>query len=127
MTHLPSVAHSTGLENFWRDLRFGLRSLAKTPGFTVTAIIILAVGIGANTAIFSVVNTILLKPLNYPDPQSLVQVMNGDPQGTDAAMSVPKLNIWRQQTSIFRYVACYDQGRAVLNLTDGDTPEQVQA
>ena len=126
MTQLSSSVPSTWFEDLWRDLRFGLRSLAKTPGFTVTAIVILAVGIGANTAIFSVVNTILLKPLSYPEPQSLVQLMNIYPQGNDAAASVPKLNLWRQQTSIFQYVAGYDEGGAGINITGGDNPEQVQ-
>src|SRR5882757_10459412 len=126
MTELSSLAPSTWLEDLWRDLRFGLRSLAKTPGFTVTAIIVLAVGIGANTAIFSVVNTILLKPLAYPEPQSLVQLMNTSPQGTFNGANVPKFNIWHQQTSIFEHVAGYDQGGAGLNLTGGDNPEQVQ-
>jgi len=126
MTQLSSSVPSTWFEDLWRDLRFGLRSLAKTPGFTVTAIVILAVGIGANTAIFSVVNTILLKPLSYPEPQSLVQLMNVYPQGNDAAASVPKLNLWRQQTSIFQYVAGYDEGGAGINITGGDNPEQVQ-
>jgi putative ABC transport system permease protein len=119
-------APAAWIEDLGRDLRFALRSLAKTPGFTATAIVILAVGIGANTAIFSVVNTILLKPLSYPEPRSLVQLMNVDPQGTDAAASVPKFNIWRQQTAIFQHVAAYDQGGAGLNLTGGDNPEQVQ-
>ncbi len=117
---------SDWIENTGRDLRFVLRSLAKTPGFAATAIIVLAVGIGANTAIFSVVNTILLKPLSYPEPESLVQLVNTDPQGTDTAASVPKLNIWLQQTNIFQYVAGYDQGGAGLNLTGSDFPEQVQ-
>ena len=114
------------IEDVWRDLRFALRSLAKTPGFTVTAIIVLAVGIGANTAIFSVVNTILLKPLSYPEPKSLVQLMNVEPEGKDTSASVPKLNIWRQQTSVFEHVAGYDGGGSGLNLTGGDNPEQVQ-
>ena len=117
---------SDWIENTGRDLRFVLRSLAKTPGFTATATVVLAVGIGANTAIFSVVNTILLKPLSYPEPDSLVQLVNVDPQGTDSAASVPKLNIWLQQTSIFQHVAGYDQGGAGLNLTASDNPEQVQ-
>ena len=117
---------SDWIENTGRDLRFVLRSLAKAPGFTATAIVVLAVGIGANTAIFSVVNTILLKPLSYPEPDSLVQLVNLDPQGTDSAASVPKLNIWLQQTSIFQHVAGYDQGGAGLNLTASDNPEQVQ-
>lgn len=113
------------LQDAWRDFRFGLRSLAKVPDFTAIAVIIMAVGIGANTAVFSVINTVLLKPLPYPDPQSLVQLMNTDPQGSDSGASVPKFNIWRQQTSIFQYVAANDMGGAGLNLTGSDTPEQV--
>jgi putative ABC transport system permease protein len=117
---------SDWIENTGRDLRFVLRSLAKTPGFTATAIVVLAVGIGTNTAIFSVVNTILLKPLSYPEPESLVQLMNVAPDGKFAGANVPKFNIWHQQTGIFRFVAGYDQGGAGLNLTGGDNPEQVQ-
>lgn len=114
------------IEDAWRDLRFALRSLAKTPGFAATAIVVLAVGIGANTAIFSVVNTILLKPLSYPEPESLVQLMNASPQGKFPGANVPKFNIWHQQTAVFQFVAGYDQGGAGLNLTGGDNPEQVQ-
>jgi len=62
------------LEDLWRDLRFVLRSLVKTPGFTAIAILVIAVGIGVNTAVFSVIDTVLLKPLTYPDPQSLVRI-----------------------------------------------------
>ncbi len=114
------------VEETWRDLRFALRYLAKTPGFTATAIIVLAVGIGANAAIFSVVNTILLKPLAYPEPESLVQLMNTAPQGKFGGANVPKFNIWRQQTGVFQSIAAYDEGGAGLNLTGGDNPEQVQ-
>ena len=85
------------LEDLWRDLRFVLRSLAKTPGFTAIAIVVIAVGIGVNTAVFSVINTVLLKPLTYPDPQSLVELMNTGPRGSFAGSNVPKFNIWRQQ------------------------------
>src|SRR5689334_5408695 len=113
------------LEAVWRDIRFAVRSLLKAPGFTVIAILVIAVGIGANTAVFSVINTVLLKPLTYPDPQSLVHLMNSD-QGSFGGANVPKFNIWRQQTSIFQKVAAYDTGGAGLNLTGNDQPEQVQ-
>ena len=114
------------LDDLWRDFRFALRSLVKMPGFTAIAVIVIAVGIGANTAVFSVINSVLLKPLPYPAPQSLVQLMETSPEGRWPGASVPKFNIWRQQTSIFQYVAGYDQGGAGINLTGGSEPEQVQ-
>ena len=86
----------------------------------------IAVGIGANTAVFSVINTVLLKPLTYPDPQSLVHLMNTGDQGSFPGANVPKFSIWRQQTGIFHQVAAYDSGGAGLNLTGNDQPEQVQ-
>ncbi len=117
------------LEDLWRDLKFVLRSLAKTPGFTAIAIIVIAVGIGVNTAVFSVINTVLLKPLTYPDPQSLVQLMNTNPRSPDPqpGANVPTFKIWHRQTSIFDKVAAFDFGSAGLNLTGGDHPLQVQA
>jgi len=113
-------------EYIWRDIRFAVRSLLKAPGFTIVAILVIAVGIGANTAVFSVINTVLLKPLTYPDPQSLVHLMNTGDQGSFPGANVPKFNIWRQQTGIFQQVAAYDSGGAGLNLTGNDQPEQVQ-
>jgi putative ABC transport system permease protein len=114
------------IEDGWRDLRFAVRSLAKMPGFTAIAILVIAVGIGANTAVFSVVNTVLLKPLTYPEPDRLMQLMNTSPQGSFPGANVPKFNIWHQQSSIFQHVAGYDQGGAGLNLTGGTDPEQAQ-
>ena len=110
----------------WRDLRFALRSLRKVPSFAAIAVLVIAVGIGANTAVFSVINTVLLKPLSYPDPQSLVLLMNTGAQGFFPFASVPKFNIWRQQTRIFDTVAGFDQASAGLNLTGGNDPEQLQ-
>jgi len=121
-----SVQSLPWLDNTWRDFRFALRSLAKVPGFTAIAILVIAVGIGANTAVFSVVNAVLLKPLTYPHPEELMQLMNTGPQGSFPGANVPKFNIWKQQTSIFQFVAAYDQGGAGLNLTGGTDPEQVQ-
>jgi len=114
------------LESIGRDIRFAVRSLLKAPGFMAVAIFVMAVGIGANTAVFSVINTVLLKPLTYPDPQSLVHLMNTGDQGSFFGANVPKFNIWRQQTAIFQRLAAYDTGGAGLNLTANDQPEQVQ-
>lgn len=114
------------LEDLWRDLRFALRGLGKTPGFTIIAILVIAVGIGVNTAVFSVVNTVLLKPLTYPDPQSLVELRNTGPRGSFPGANIPKFNVWLQQKSTFQQVAAYDFGGSGLNITGGDHPEQVQ-
>ena len=112
--------------NLLRDLRFAWRSLKKTPAFTVIAILVIAVGIGVNTAVFSVINTVLLKPLTYPDPQSLVELMNTSRQGSFPGANIPKFNVWSQQKKIFQQVAAYDFGGAGMNLTGGDQPQQVQ-
>ena len=114
------------MEDLWRDLRFALRALGKTPGFTIIAILVIAVGIGVNTAVFSVINAVLLKPLTYPDPQALVELRNTSAQGSFPGANIPKFNIWHQQTTIFQQVAAYDFGGAGLNITGGDHPEQVQ-
>jgi putative ABC transport system permease protein len=114
------------LEKLWRDLRFALRSLKKTPAFTCIAILVIAVGVGVNTAVFSVINTVLLKPLAYPDPQSLVQLVNTTAEGNFPTANIPEFNTWLQQKKIFQQVAAYDFGGAGMNLTGGDQPQQVQ-
>ena len=68
-----------------------VRSLARTPGFTSIALLVIAVGIGVNTAVFSVVDAVLLKPLTYPDPQALVQLVTTSSRGTDPLASIPEL------------------------------------
>jgi putative ABC transport system permease protein len=113
-------------ENIWRDLCYAWRSLRKTPGFTIVDILVIALGIGVNTAVFSVVNTVLLQSLPYPDPQSLMRLVLFTPQRTFDGASVPEFNLWRQQSEVLREVAGYDTGGAGLNLTGGDHPMQVQ-
>src|SRR3954464_6246117 len=114
------------MNGFLQDIRYALRQLSKKPGFTAVAVVTLALGIGANTAIFSVVNTVLLKPLTYPDPDRIVQFLLTSPEGSGAAASVPKLAAWKEQTEVFRDVAAYDFGGPGLNLTGGAFPEQVK-
>jgi len=114
-------------ETIWRDLCYAWRSLCKAPGFTIVAVLVIALGIGVNTAVFSVVNTVLLQPLPYPDPQSLMRLVLFTPQRTLDGASVPEFNLWRQQTAVLLEVAGYDVGGAGMNLAGGDYPLQVQA
>jgi predicted permease len=111
------------VETFFRDLKHSLRMFRQTPGFTIAAVAALMLGIGANTAIFSVVNSVLLKPLPFPDPDRLVSFVNVSPQGSNAGASVPKFNLWREQTTVIQDAAAYRLG--VVNLTGGDSPEQL--
>src|SRR5271154_4029196 len=111
------------MDELLKDLHYSLRTFLRSPGFTLTAVAALALGIGANTAIFSVINAVLLKPLNFPDPDRLVAMMNVSPQGSNEAASPAKFNTWRMQTSVVHDVAAYRNG--VVNLTGNDKPEQV--
>jgi putative ABC transport system permease protein len=114
------------METFVKDLKQACRMLRQSPGFSATAIAVLALGIGANTAIFSVVDAVLLKPLPYPKPDRIVRLMNSGPQGDFAAASVPKFNIWRAQTQVLEDVAAADSGGPGINFSGGDRPEQLK-
>jgi putative ABC transport system permease protein len=115
------------LDDGARDLRFALRSLARTPAFTVITLLVIAVGIGVNTAVFSVIDAVLLKPLTWPDPGALVQLVLNTDRGAFAGASIPEFALWSQQAGLFQQIAAYDFGAAGVNLTGGDHPEQVQA
>jgi putative ABC transport system permease protein len=108
----------------FQDFKQSLRMLAKSPAFTFAAVSALALGIGVNTAIFSVVNAVLLKPLTYPDPDRMVQFLSTSPDGNNPGASITKFHNWQQQTSVFQDVAAYDFGGPGFNLT-GTVPEQV--
>jgi putative ABC transport system permease protein len=110
--------------DLWNDVKHALHLFIKSPGFTIAAISALALGIGANTAIFTVVNAVLLKPLTYPDADRIVQIELAGPNGQDIAASIPKFHIYQQQTSIFKEVAAYDFAGPGFTVT-GDRPEQV--
>jgi len=108
------------------DIRHSLRLLRHSPGFTITAIAALAMGIGANTAIFTVVDAVLLRPLAFPRPERIVTLLTKTPQGGFPGASVPKYNTWRRQTRVLEDVAAYDAGGPGLNLSGGDHPEQLK-
>ena len=116
------------MRNLFEDLRLGFRILLRNPGFSVTAILLLALGIGANTAIFSVVNAVLLRPLPYQDPSRIMQIWHVPP-----AKSFPGLNYfsvspanfldWQRQNTSFEDMAAY--GGTILNLGGKDRPDSL--
>jgi predicted permease len=113
------------MDLFRQDLRHALRRLAKTPGFTVIAVLTLALAIGANTAIWSVVHGLLLKPLPFPRPDRLVQVMRGSPQGTSVDVALPRFLYWRDHNRVFDHLATFDNLGSGFNLAGSGLPERI--
>ena len=111
----------------WKDVMYAVRSLAKSRTFTIVSILTLALGIGATTAIFSVIDAVLLHPLPYPDSEKIVQLERVFPGGlAGTSTSIPKFVVWREQVQAFQDVAAYDFGGPGVNLTLGDHPEQLR-
>src|SRR5258708_18792583 len=96
------TSRSESMGSLFQHFKQSLRTLAKPPDFTIAAISALALGIGVNTAIFSVINAVLLKPLTYPEPDRLVQFLITEPGGHGSAASITKFHNWQQQTSVFQ-------------------------
>src|SRR5262245_55801776 len=96
------------LEALWQDLRFGARMLLKQPGFTLIAVVTLALGIGANTAIFSVVNAVLLRPLPYHEPDRLAQIWERKRGSGDNVISPDNFLDWQKQAKSFEGLSVYD-------------------
>src|SRR4029079_2605710 len=114
------------LESLFRDVRYGVRMLLKHKGFTAVAIIALALGVGANTAIFSLVNGVLLRPLPFPNSDRIIYFEGKNPAAgiTDSNISYLDFTDWSQQTDLFASTAAYWTGNADLS-GDGAEPEAV--
>ena len=99
-----------------QDFKYALRMLRKAPAFTAIAVITLALGIGANTAIFSVVNSVLLKPLPFPEPDRLVSVsgLNTRLGEKGRALSFPDIEDLQKQNTVFEHVSAYSGGAATI-------------
>jgi putative ABC transport system permease protein len=108
-----------------QDVRYGLRMLLRKPGFTVIAVSTLALGIGGNSAIFSLVNAVLLHPLPYADPNRLVMVFETEPELEKAPVTGPDYLDWKEQSSVFETMAAGTEGSA--NLTGIGDPQRVTA
>lgn len=113
------------LEALAKDIRHSLRMFVQNPAFSLAAVAALTLGIGANTAIFSVVNAVLLKPVAVPDPDRVVVFMNVSPRGSGPAASPAKFAHYQQQTDIVQDVSAFNTG--VVNYTGGTFPEQLRS
>ena len=107
------------------DFRYALRQLAKSPGFTAVAVFTLALGIGANTAIFSIVNAVLLRPLPYPDPDRIMVMSESSGPGQDFSVALPDYFDWRNDNTVFEHLAATHKESRNLSGVPGRDPERV--
>ncbi|HXX24670.1 MAG TPA: ABC transporter permease [Terriglobia bacterium] len=114
------------LENVWQDLGYGLRQFRRSPGFTAVAVLTLALGIGANTAIFTVIDAVLLRPLPYPDPGRVVWVTEFMPQSGRDTVLTPEYAAWEKEEKVFDRFGAFSLTRGA-NLTGGAHPERILA
>lgn len=111
------------MQTIWQDLQYGARMLLKNPGITFVVILALALGIGANTAIFSVVNAVLLRPLPYDESDRLVSLSESSKAMDEISISYPNFSDWRNQNQVFDKVGVFN--RNSYNLTGGGDPERI--
>jgi putative ABC transport system permease protein len=114
-----------GIQSFWQDLKYGARMLRKSPGFTLVAVVTLALGISSNTVIFSVVNAVILRPLPFPNPQQLVVVWETDSNRKISRATAPPADFldWRSQNDVFQYMAAMQISS--FDLTGSGEPQQL--
>jgi hypothetical protein len=123
---IREMSRWTVIEQLGRDVRYALRLLAKSPSFTMVAILTLALGIGADTAIFSMVNGLLLRPLPYQDPGRLVvpATIFARHKTDRGPVALPDILEWKEQTDLFEAVAAWNPASVVL--TGSEEPERVR-
>ncbi|HEX8149360.1 MAG TPA: ABC transporter permease [Pyrinomonadaceae bacterium] len=115
------------MRTLWQDVKYGARALWKSPAFTAVAVLAVALGVGANTAIFSVVNTVLLRALPYENSERLVALYTGrGPNAPGGPLSYPDLLDYRAQAGALEYVAGYQGVGTVMSVGQGDEPERVR-
>ncbi|HYP26690.1 MAG TPA: ABC transporter permease [Blastocatellia bacterium] len=112
------------MESFLKDLRYGIRMLLKKPGFTLVAVLTLAIGIGANTAIFSVIDAILIRPLPFPDSDRMVLAYTKTSRVPQQFVSYPDFQDWREQSRSFEQMSAF--ATQSVNLTGEDEPARVR-
>jgi predicted permease len=117
------------IESIWRDLRYGVRTLARSPGFSVIAILVMALGIGASTSLFTIVRSVLLKPLPFRDPDKLVMIYEhyriGDTKHLYNPVAAADFNDWREKTHGFQEMAAWRWWAGAVTTNSGEMPEQI--
>lgn len=114
------------MSNLLNDCRLAIRALRHNVGFAVTAIAALALGIASTTAIFSVVNKVLLEPLPYPHPEQLVQLVSQSELGNQFVVSIPKYDVWKDHAEVFESIAAFDTSGPHVTLTERESPEALE-
>src|SRR6266851_1255179 len=117
------------IESVWQDVRYATRTLAKSPGFTAVALLSLALGIGLNSAIFSAINAVLLRPLPYKDPDRIVSLYASFKKNPNERSTISPADYldWERQNRVFEAMAAMDRYSGTLALVDGGEPEQVRS
>ena len=108
-----------------QDVRYGLRQLRRNPGFTVVAVLTLSLGIGANTAMFSVINAVLLRPLPFLQPNRIVQLLKQSKDSTNESVSVPLFEYWKEHNQVFSDLAAFSFATVGFNAATRGLPERV--
>jgi hypothetical protein len=116
------------LENFWRDVLYALRTMRKSQAFAATAVFTLALGIGGNTAIFTVIRAVLLKPLEYSDPDRLVYLSMGDPRRNvqEGQLTLPRFEEMRTAARSFAALGAYGANVENVTLSGNGEPEALE-
>ena len=113
------------MDGLWKDFRFAIRTLLNSPGFSLVALLALVLGIGANTAIFSVVNAVLLRPLPFQEPGRLAVVLETNPRHTSNVANPQNVADWQRLNRSFEKIAAYVPFQLSMSITGEGTPEEV--
>ncbi|MBA2341567.1 MAG: ABC transporter permease, partial [Pyrinomonadaceae bacterium] len=114
------------MQSLWHDVRYGARMLARKPGFTLIAVLTLALGIGANTAIFSVINSVILRPLPYPQAERIVQAYWQWGKSETPAVTATQYVFWKENSRSFAETSAYAPTSSGFNLAGGAEPQRVR-
>jgi predicted permease len=112
------------MRTLWQDVRYNLRMLSTRPGFSLVVVLLVALGVGANAAVFSILNAFLIRPLPYKDPGRIVFLQGRDKGGKGRNVSYPDYLDWQRQARSFDEMACYQFGSMPVRVTDSDAPER---